>query len=640
MQDKFKKLFEESNIGSMKLKNRIVYSPMTTMLNDAEGNVSEYLIDYYEERAKGGAGLIMTDACFPNNAEHGPIPEFHFTASNAGVMFSKLAESVHKYGSKLCIQVSAGSGRTSGVNCKSASAVPILKDPNILTTPLTKEEIQELIDGIVAVCLKAVIAGADAINIHAHNGYMIDQFMSPQWNKREDEYGGSAENRMRFATELIAKIRATVGPHIPIIFRITIEQKYPGGRTYEDTLPLLKILEEAGVDAFDVDTGVYESMDYMFPSYYLKDTPHVHVAKRMKEDGISLPILCSGNHTADTAADCVNDGTLDFVMFGRPMIADPQLPNKIMNGEEACIKPCIRCNEYCVKGALTQLGLKCAVNAQAGSESRQKIVKTDAPKKVVVVGGGPAGLEAATVAAMKGHKVSLYEKSDVLGGLINAAATPDFKTQLRALIDYYRVMMDKLDIDVHYNTEINAESSELKDADQIIIAVGSNVNVPPITGIEKTVDVVSAHLDRSLVKGNNIVVCGGGLSGCDFALEEAQNGKNVTVIEMFPKVAKDVFPINAMSLFRELAMNKVTLLPGNKVVSFDDTGVNVNKDGEIIHIDADTCVNAFGNTPNSKVVADIKRVYPYNTRAVGDCDRVNKVGEAIRNAFYAASSIE
>ncbi len=638
MQDKFKKLFEETSIGNMKLKNRIVFSPMTTVLNDENGNISDYVIDYYETRAKGGAGLIMTDACFPDTGEFNKSV-FHLAAFNSQMMLGKLADAVHKYGAKLCLQLSAGAGRTEGIDCKSASAVPILADPNILATPLTVDEIHELIDGIVAVCVKAAIAGVDALDIHAHNGYMLDQFMSPIWNKREDEYGGSLENRMRICTELISKIKATV-PHMSIIFRISVEQLLPGGRTYEDTLPMLKLLEEAGVDAFDVDTGVYETVDFMFPSYYIGDSPHAYVAKRMKEDGIKIPIMCSGNHTLDSAASYLEEGTLDYIMWGRSLVADPQLPNKIMKDQVEDIKPCIRCNEYCIKGVSMDVGLKCAVNPQAGDERRNALVKTDEPKNVVVVGGGPAGLEAATVAARKGHNVTLFEKESEVGGLIRAAATPDFKKQLRALIEFYKVQLKKLNVNVVLNKEICGESPELANADQIIVAVGSNPMIPPIPGIEKTVDVVSAHLNRSLVKGENIVVCGGGLSGSDFALEEAKMGKKVTVIEMAPQIAKDMFFLNAISLFRELAMNNVTLLPGHKVVSFDDAGVNVEHDGEIIHIDADTCVNAFGNRPNTKVAESIKKVYPYIVKEIGDCTRVNKVGEAIRAGYFAANAID
>ena len=638
MQEKFKKLFEETSIGTMKLRNRIVFSPMTTVLNDENGNISDYVIDYYEERAKGGAGLIMTDACFPDTGEFNKSV-FHLTAYNSQMMLGKLADAVHKHGAKLCLQLSAGGGRTEGLECKSASAVPILADPNILATPLTVEEIHTLIDGIVSVCVKAAIAGVDALDIHAHNGYMLDQFMSPIWNKREDEYGGSLENRMRICTELISKIKATV-PHMPIIFRISVEQLLPGGRTYEDTLPMLKLLEDAGVDAFDVDTGVYETVDYMFPSYYIGDAPHVYVAKRMKEDGIKIPIMCSGNHTLDTAATCLADGTLDYIMWGRSLVADPAMPNKILKDQIEDIKPCVRCNEYCIKGVALDAGLKCGVNPQAGDERRNAIIKTSEPKNVVIVGGGPAGLEAAVVAAKKGHNVSLYEKESELGGLIRAAATPDFKRQLRALIEYYKVQLKKLNVNVVMNKEISGESSELVGADCIIVAAGSSAVIPLIEGIEKTVDVVSAHLNRELVKGDNIVVCGGGLSGCDFALEEAQKGKKVTVIEMAPQIAKDIFYLNAISLFRELAINNVTLMPEHKVVSFDDTGVNVEHNGEIIHIDADTCVNAFGNRSNTSVAESIKKVYPYIVKEVGDCVRVNKVGEAIRTGFFAANTIE
>ena len=248
-----------------------------------------------------------------------------------------------------------------------------------------------------------------------------------------------------------------------------------------------------------MDTGVYESVDYMFPSYYIGDAPHVYVAKRMKEDGIKIPIMCSGNHTLETASTSLNDGVLDYVMWGRSLVADPALPNKILKDQIEDIKPCIRCNEYCIKGAATYLGLKCAVNTQAGDEKRNAIIKTSEPKNVVVVGGGSAGLEAAVVAAKKGHNVTLYEKESEVGGLIRAAATPDFKKQLRALIEYYKVQLKKLNVNVVLNKEISGESNELVNADHILVAAGSNVMVPPIEGIEKTIDMLERYIKERMV---------------------------------------------------------------------------------------------------------------------------------------------
>lgn len=642
MKNKYDSLFRPFKIGNMTVKNRLVMSPVTTMFNSRTEVANERTIDYYAARAKGGAGMLITEAWMPN-----PYMSPDQTQRTIIGQITQLAEAVQAYGCRLCVQMSAGPGRIGGLDDEgnppvSASAIPANGNPNLICHEMTVEEIHDLMTKIRTLAAYIAMAGADCIEIHAHNGYLIDQFMTDVWNKRTDEYGGSLENRMRFPLEMIQAIREGTGGKLPVIFRITCDQRAKGERTIEDTIPMLKILQDAGVDALDVDSGTYDSIDWIFPPYYLGDACMTYVARAVRKAGITVPILNSGTYTPDTAVKAIENGDTDFVMMGRPLVADPELPNKLMRGCSEDVRPCLCCNEYCVKNILMRRGISCAVNPQTGAEKRFALKQTDAPKKVVVIGGGPGGLEAARVAATKGHQVILLEKEADVGGTIRAAATPDFKAPLRRLIDWYKVQLSKLSVDIRFDYEASADMEMLEEADQIIVATGSNELIPPISGVdgENVIGVCQAHLQRECVRGTNIVIAGGGLSGCDLALELTSEGKKVTVVEMRPRVAADVFPINLVSLMRKLMENGVTLLTDHRITEITSDGVTALHGEEKVLIPADTVITAFGTKPNRGLADELLEKYPFKTRLVGDCERTGKVGMAVRAGFFAGFAID
>ncbi|OMF06928.1 NADH:flavin oxidoreductase [Paenibacillus amylolyticus] len=647
MNHPYEKLFTPFRIGKMEVKNRIVMSPMGTNSASPDGRISLEEIDYYEERAKGGAGMIILGAQFLTEDLAQGVLEGIVEKDYVIPLLTDLVDAVQHYGTKIIAQLSCGTGRNalpdrSGKPPVSASAIPAIYNPEVLCHPLTVEEIQTIMEQFADSAARLKRAGFDGIEIHAHAGYLIDQFMSPIWNKREDEYGGTTEKRMRFAIEIVQAIRQAVGPDMPILFRMALDHRFEGGRTVEDSLEMLQFLERAGVDAVDIDAGSYERIDYIFPPAYLGDACMDYICEPARQV-VNIPILNSGSHTPESAVRLIESGNADFVMFGRALIADAELPNKLRDNVREDIRPCIRCNEECI-GRIIERNTKisCAVNIQAANEKRFAIQPAETAKKVVVVGGGPSGLEAARVAALKGHEVTLYEKEASVGGQVTSAATPEFKGQLRALIGWYERQLTQLHVKVKLNHEIKPDDPALEAADHIFIGAGAVPLVPPIPGIDNdnVVGAIEAHLQKDLVRGKHIVITGGGLTGCDLGLELAMEGKKVTIVEMRPEAGQDVMYINRAALMPMLDSYGVTILGGHKVLSFEANGLHAEKaDGSKVFIEADTIINAFGMRKNTTIAELIRAKFGTKTSLMGDCVKVGKVGTAVRSGFYATSAI-
>ncbi len=644
MSKNYPNLYSYGKIGKLSLKNRIVMSPMGTFSENHDGSVSSNQLEYFRARARGGVGMVITEVQYVTNKTD-PWINYITTADTDEQMkgWSTLVEAIHAEGAKCCIQLGCGLGRNafpfSNDQMVSASEVPSFYFPDRLCRAFTVDEIHDIVGCFTRAAARAKLAEADAVEIHAHAGYILDQFITPIWNKRTDEYGGSFENRMRIVKEIYEGIRSQVGPDMPILMRVAACHDFAGGRTLEESIEVVNYMKNLGVDAFDIDVGAYEDKQWVCPSIYQGDSSMADYAGKIKE-ACDVIVLNSGTHTPASAEAAIAEGKIDFAMFGRPLIADPDMPNKILEGKEEDVRPCLFCNQICVGRLYQNRAISCAINAQAVHEKEYPLTLTQNPKNIAVVGGGPGGLEAARVAAAQGHRVTLFEKSNELGGQLIAASKPSFKKHLKEFIEYEKRQIEKAGVCVVLKKEITPDSTELEAFDRIILALGAVPHIPCINGIEgeNVIEVCQAHLHPELIKGDKIVVAGGGVSGCECALELAMEGKDVTIVEMMDELCPTAILDNRNPLLFRLRDNHVKQQTSSKILEITKEGVVVENSNGIITISADTVIAAFGMKPNNKSIDEICRKYP-TTAVVGDCINVGQIGEAVRGGFFAAWSI-
>ena len=639
-------LWRPIDINKCRIRNRISMSGMGTFTPTmAEQYETESGLRYYEERAKGGIGLIHTGAYFIDEKTAQGGRTLDFSTDKSIPSGTVLTERVHRWGAKIFAQLSCGTGRNGMPQIGervplSSSETPAFYNPSRICRPLSIEEIEEMMEHWKVAATNAVRMGFDGIQIHAHAGYLMDQFMSEIWNHRTDKYGGSFENRCRFTMETVDAIRSVVGPNFPITYRISLDHRFPGGRTLEESMKILDVLDKCGIDAFDIDAACYETMDYIFPTRYTGEACMAYVCEEARKH-LTKPIINTGNHSMESAVELLKSGNADIAQFGRQSIADPQFANKLREGRREDVRPCIVCNEECIGrifGRLTQLS--CTVNPSVGFESYMEVKPVSGPTNVVVIGGGPGGLEAARCAAERGCSVTLYEKADRLGGTFLTIATGDFKWRIPQLIKWYEVQLKKLGVKVVLNTEIGVDDPVLESADAVFVATGSKPVMPGIPGIEKAIDVEQIH-KNGMPEVKNVVICGGGLSACDTAIEYAAKGdRKFTIVEMLPQLASDVMVVNKISIDRLLNEYGVEQLVNTKVVGITDAGVEVESaEGKKV-LPADVVIGAFGRARSLELADAIQNKYPMKTTIIGDCMKPAKAGSAIREGFYAAMALK
>ncbi|MCZ7661777.1 MAG: NAD(P)/FAD-dependent oxidoreductase [Thermoleophilia bacterium] len=641
--DHYPRLFEPGSIGKLKLRNRVVMAPMGTGYGDPDGNYSQRDIDYFVARAKGGTSLLFTGVNIINRKVDLPaITAIHYLDSNSYISrASDLVEAVHDYGAKICIQIGAGFGRQAEEVTEqripvAPSPVPASGNPSIICRELSKQEVKHIVELHSEAARRAAVAGFDMIEFHGHTGYLMDQFMTPAWNRRTDEYGGDLDGRLRFPLESIAAVRRVVGPGFPLSFRLSVEHKTADGRTRAEGIEIAQRLEAAGIDVLHVDGGCYDAMPWVFPPVYHQQGPLVELAAAVKE-AVSIPVITVGGiRDPEFAEKILEQSRADFVALGRELIADPEWANKASWGHAEDIRPCVFCNERCIGGRFSYKAVGCTVNATAGKERHYALNRPEKQKKVVVIGGGPGGMEAARVAAARGHDVTLYEKESILGGQLVAGSQPGFKSVFRDLIGYYSTQLGKLGVKIECGCEITPELADGLEADVVVVATGAVPGTCPIPGSDNRNVVHAADLLLGKKEaGRKIVMVGGGLTGCDTALWLALKGNEVTIIEMMPAVAMDMNCINRVELLHQLHRAGVKVCTNLTVRKRNPSGVVIEgDDGGDETITADTIVLALGSKSRNELANSIG-VKPSATYVIGDCVSPRKVGYAIHEGFVA-----
>ena len=635
-------LFDKTQLGSMKLKNRIFMSPMGTT-GEADGSYCNEGIDYFMERAKGGAGLIITGAnVVSTKYEARPCTElsnFHHVER-----LNMLVERCHNYGAKVCVQLSPGLGRQQFTDPftppYSAGSVGAFWYKDLICKPFSKEDIHYLVEKVGYSASLAINAGADAVELHAYGGYLLDQFQSKQWNNRTDEYGGSLENRMRFTLECIEAIKQNVPKNFPILVKFTPDQRVEGFRTLDEGIEMAKIFEKAGVTALHVDTGCYEEWYQAITTIYSKHGHKLDVQKAIKEV-VNIPVLGDGKlFDPKLANKVIEDGTLDYLGLGHEMLADPYWPTKVKEGRYEDIRPCVGCNE-CLLAGFSGKHYYCAVNPTCYAERDYALPKPDGSKKsILVIGGGPGGMSAAITARQRSWDVELWEKTDRLGGTLWAAGGPDFKADIIKLINYMKVQCDKLGVKVRYNKAATAENVLGGNWDKVILAAGADPASPPIPGIENATP-VSEYLTHNAAAGKKVVVIGGGLAGTEAACDIAPNADEVTIVEMMPDILfSAAHCLNNDQHLRNMVKDRgVKVAAGAKVTKITPDSVTYEKDGETIVLTCDTVFNAAGFKANNQLEDLLEANYD-NITVIGDAIAPRKILTAVHEGYHAIRVME
>ncbi len=629
------KLFEAAALGPLHLKNRIVMPPMATLFGNPDGTVSDRLLAYYARRARGGAGLIIVEntAIHPGGVNYPGTLEIHEQKFEAGL--AQLASALKREGAAAAIQL-FHPGRQ--IHPKYRGNYPIAPSP--IPCPvmggspkeLDRDEIRGLVNCFVAGAVRAQAVGFEAIEIHAAHGYLVAQFLSPFSNRRTDGYGGDPQRRARFAREIIAGIREKVGDSFPIIFRISAEEKVEGGLTLEQTRQMVPYLAK-GLTALHVSAGCYPSMEWVVQPYLQPRGCLVELARAVREV-TDLPILTVGRiNDAQLANSILDEGAADFVSIGRALIADPDFPNKAREGNFSQIRPCLACN-VCIE-AVGIAQTRCAVNPQMGRE-HESHPPAQQPKKVLVVGGGPAGMEAALSAHVCGHQVWLAEAGEALGGQLVPAGVPGSKAEIRRLLEYYRSAVAQSGLLVHLGKRVEPETIREFKPDRVILAAGA-MPVARVSGAEASGTILPAvevlREERKLA--GNIVVIGGGPVGLDVAEYLAGLGAAVTVLEMKKRAGGALeWNVGKMKL-KALKAKGVALRVNSKVVCAQpDQVVYADAEGIEHALQADFVVWAMGMEPDRRLEGPLQNL-GIEVMVIGDGKEPRGLAEAIAEGFEA-----
>ncbi len=630
----FKKLFEPGQIGKMEVKNRICMAPMGTRYATDAGFVTGRQIDYYAERAKGGVGLIILEATYIH-----PYPGRMLISDEKfipGLM--RLTDAIHEAGAKVAVEIQTRRGRSDLKEPLCPSPVPHPKT-GVMPRALTLDDMAAIKEAFGLAAERAKKAGFDAIQIHGASGYLLTEFLSPLANERTDQYGGSLENRARFATEIIARVRERVGPDYPIIYRQCGDEHAEGGIPLNEVTSFAQILERSSVDAIEVVSGsTVHSLEWIMLPLGFPKGANIHLSEGIKK-AVNIPIITVGKvNDPYLAEDVLEKGQADFICIGKALIADPAFPRKTMEGKIDEIRPCIACLECQDKRLRDPVGVRCAVNPSSGRENVVPIRPAPKSRKVAVVGAGPAGIEAALTLSQKGHKVTLFDKQKKLGGKLLLDTISPYKEESEKLLNYFRKQLEKQGIGVKLGVEVTPKSAALSGMDAVVVATGGRAIVPGIPGAKGKNVLTAQQVLAGAKAGKKAVVIGSGPWGCKAAEFLAQKKKQVTLLETSNKVAEELEETITKVTVGRLKKLGVQMEAGVQIEGINNKGVKCIRNGSSQVIPADTVVLGIGLRPDLGLAEELAGKVPA-VYSVGDCVKPRTLADPIESGFQEALDI-
>ena len=642
---RFSSLFQSGKIGTLQLKNRLIMPAMGTQLAEAEGGVTDRLINYYRTRAAGGVALVTPQ--FAAVSRDSKLPYTMALCDDAHISdWRRVADAVHGAGASFCIQLMHvgllllySDVVPPDVSILVPSMMPWLKKTSNPYHELSEEDIGCYVEDFGQAARRAREAGADAIELHACHGCLVSSFLSPATNRRTDQYGGSVENRTRFARRVLERIRKEVGETFPVWVRINASDDVEGGITLDEAVQQAVILEAAGADAISVSGGLEYWSTLSIPCYPYPKGPMVPMAEQIKK-AIKVPVIAAGKIDAELAEEAVAEGKLDFVAMGRPLLADPDLPDKIRQHLVEDVRRCIYCNN-CLKTDPEAGPGSCSVNPYLYREAKYPPPPAKAPKRVMVIGGGLGGMQTALFLAQRGHRVSLYEKSSELGGQWNVACATPGKQSYAAFTEYLKRFMHRYSVNVTLGTEATKDTVIDVRPDAVVVATGAVpvwLRVPGGSGK----NVVQGHdvIEGKAKAEGKVVVVGGRFIGMEVAIWLAEQGKEVSLVTR-GGLGEDGIRLEKLS-FKTLAMKlldlHVPLYLNSTVMEITDKAVIFSMGGEIYTLPADTVILAVGMQSDNKLAKELEGVVP-ELYTVGDCVRPRDAAEVAYQAARVAAQI-
>ena len=684
MDKKYEALFTPWKIRDVEIKNRIVLCPMggTSLFGWMEPNhFDKEAANFFMQRAKQNVGLIIPGIAPLRDTIGG---RWLYQNKKMFVQLKEYMTELHKTGAKLFVQLTAGFGRSFAITdtlkilltnktlgkiakpiidaeylCASPSELPSRWAEDVMCRAVTVDEIRQMVYAFGETARLCKEAGVDGVEVHAvHEGYLLDQFTLKYTNRRKDEYGGSFENRYRFPVEVVREIKSRCGEDYPVSLRYSVISKtkdfcvgaIPGeeyvevGRDMEESEKAAKYLQDAGYDMLNADNGTYDAWYWAHPPAYMPLNCNLDDVAHIKKF-VDIPVVCAGRMEPDTASQAIADGRIDGMGVARQFLTDPEWVTKLIEGREEDIQPCICCHNACFamahyKGVANDEAFddvshmaRCALNPRTMQEKKFEIKPAKKVRKVAVIGGGIGGMETARIAAMRGHKVTLYEKSDRLGGVFIAAAAPDFKEKDKRLIEWYKRQLSKLPVEIKFGTEIKDPAA--LDADVVVVATGAKPRRLNTPGIDKAIEAID-YLEGKKPVGDNVVVIGGGLTGCEIAYDLYNKGKHPVIVEMKNDLiaVRGVCLANSSYLRDFFNAKKVPVYLESKVEEIGDKEVKVKgADGKIVRIPADSVIVSVGYVPDPLAPASRK------VKLVGDADGVGNLRTVVWRAWKVAESI-